>query len=154
MKDFDRFTKRIIKGSEENSCWVWCGAIGDDGYGRFWTQDSSTKKARYFRAHRYAAMMALKLSADEISTMLVLHRCDNPLCVRATSGADSHLVLGDHAQNMQDRADRQRHKVEGNKKAHAHKARELRDLILSQGYNQEAVNQFVLGLHPQQQSLF
>lgn len=30
--------------------------------------------------------------------------CDNPLCVRAEATAGSHLFLGDHSENMRERA--------------------------------------------------
>lgn len=33
-----RFWEKVIKGSGPSACWIWVGAIGDDGYGRFWTQ--------------------------------------------------------------------------------------------------------------------
>lgn len=33
-----RFWEKVIKGPTENACWIWTAAIGDDGYGRFWTQ--------------------------------------------------------------------------------------------------------------------
>ena len=33
-----RFWEKVIKGPGPSACWIWTGAIGDDGYGRFWTQ--------------------------------------------------------------------------------------------------------------------
>lgn len=39
--------------------------------------------------------------------------CDNPLCVRAEATADSHLFLGDHSENMRERAARGRDNLHG-----------------------------------------
>lgn len=49
-----RFWKKVIKGPAASSCWLWVGAIGDDGYGRYWTQ-TETGTQRMLRAHRAAA---------------------------------------------------------------------------------------------------
>jgi hypothetical protein len=35
--------------------------------------------------------------------LTLLHKCDVPICVHATAGADSHLHEGDTAANMRDR---------------------------------------------------
>ena len=39
--------------------------------------------------------------------------CDNPLCVRAEATAGSHLFLGDHSENMRERAARGRDNLHG-----------------------------------------
>lgn len=154
MREEERFNKRVVKGPEESSCWVWTGALGDDGYGRFWVKDRATGREKIYRAHRYALQKALNLSDENLENLHVLHRCDNPLCVHASSSPSSHLYLGSREENMQDRASRGRHFMHGNRKAHEQKARELRDAIKAKGYNQELINQFVLALHPDQQTLF
>lgn len=154
MDATERFDKRVIKSKDIAGCWVWVGALGDDGYGRFWLKDSATGRQKVYRAHRFALQVALGFSDAQMNLVHVLHRCDNPLCVRATDGSDSHLVVGDHELNMQDRANRRRQVVHGNRKVHVQKARELRDAIKANGYDQRLVSQFVLGLHPEQQTLF
>lgn len=103
MDATERFDKRVIKSEDVAGCWVWVGALGDDGYGRFWVKDSATGRQKVYRSHRYALQVALGLSDAQMNLVHVLHRCDNPLCVRATDGSDSHLVVGDHELNMQDR---------------------------------------------------
>ena len=43
----------------------------------------------------------------------VFNVCDNPLCVRAEAAAGSHLFLGDHSENMRERAARGRDNLHG-----------------------------------------
>jgi len=52
--EISRFWEKVIKGPGPSSCWLWVGAIGDDGYGRYWTQ-TETRTPRMPRAHRAAA---------------------------------------------------------------------------------------------------
>nr|AAS20142.1 hypothetical protein [Paenarthrobacter aurescens] len=35
-RDEARFWHKVIKGPRTNDCWLWTGAVGDDGYGRYW----------------------------------------------------------------------------------------------------------------------
>jgi hypothetical protein len=99
-----RFERFVVPGPSPADCAVFCGAIGDDAYGRFWLNRDGV--GRVVRAHRYALAVALggrELPAAE----LALHECDNPLCVRvvdpaqAVAGAAVHVVTGTQAQNMQ-----------------------------------------------------
>lgn len=59
-----------------------------------------------YRAHCFATqlVMSRELEAHEY----VLHRCDNPLCVKATGDDSTHLWLGDHSVNMVERPERGR----------------------------------------------
>lgn len=70
----------------EDGCWVWTGARSAFGHGRL----------RNRRAHR-VAFAATNDGFDEKKQ--VLHRCDNPPCVRP-----SHLFEGTQADNLVDRA--------------------------------------------------
>lgn len=88
-----RFWEKVIKGPGPSACWIWTGAIGDDGYGRFWTQTTGGGQ-RMLRAHRAAAEIIYGVEA--ITDQLVTHLCDNPLCVRAEKGAAGHLFLRAH----------------------------------------------------------
>lgn len=103
-----RFWEKVVKGETPGACWIWTGAIGADGYGRFWVKDPDSEAGeKMWRAHRYAAAAAF--GSDEVEAAeMVTHLCDNPLCVRAEIGAGSHLFLGDHAENMRERAARGR----------------------------------------------
>lgn len=75
-------------------CWIWEGTVGTDGYGRFYLDPSHKSE----RAHRVSYLLA---NGEFDRMMLVLHQCDNELCVRP-----SHLYLGDHTQNMRDKVQR------------------------------------------------
>lgn len=103
MNEQQRFFSHVIKGPDSQSCWLWVGAISDDGYGIFWRKDKDTGKDAPIRAHRYALLI---LSGEEGigSEHHALHRCDNTLCVKATDDASSHLTLGTRSENMIDRS--------------------------------------------------
>jgi len=73
-----------------STCWLWTGALFDDGYGAF----QVIGRAR--RAHRFAY---LHFVGEILDGMLVLHRCDTPRCVRP-----DHLWVGTSADNMRDMA--------------------------------------------------
>jgi hypothetical protein len=83
-----RFWSKVLKGK---SCWNWTASLTQDGYGRFQT-GSRTQE----RAHRFSWI----LEHGQIpSGMQVLHKCDNPKCVRP-----DHLFLGTPKDNMTDKA--------------------------------------------------
>ncbi len=91
-----RFTRFVVRGPGPRDCWLWVGAIADDGYGRFWLNRNGGK--RVVRPHRYALALARHLVLDE--GQLVLHEvCDLPLCVRAEP-VGGHLEVGTQAQNL------------------------------------------------------
>lgn len=70
-------------------CWVWLGCRNHRGYGLFGVNGKCRS------AHRVAYEIAHGIIPDGL---FVLHRCDNPACVRP-----DHLWLGTHADNMNDR---------------------------------------------------
>jgi len=85
---YDRVVETI------RGCWEWTGSKGKNGYGRVW----DGKQTRF--AHR----VVYELELGPIpSGMDVLHRCDNPPCVRL-----SHLFLGNDRDNMLDASDKGR----------------------------------------------
>ena len=76
------------KIKKSKKCWVWIGAKNEHGYG----QVKLDGKMR--GAHR----VMFSLWNGEIPLgKNVLHRCDNPPCVKP-----SHLFIGTHTDNMRD----------------------------------------------------
>lgn len=74
----------IING-QRSECWVWIAGLYPDGYGQF----------RQQRAHR----VSWGLHKGKIPKgKFICHHCDNPSCVRP-----SHLFVGTHQDNMEDR---------------------------------------------------
>jgi len=84
----DRFWSKVNKHGPRagrlGRCWVWIGGHMRGGYGRFKVDGQMQQ------AHRVAW-------GDVPEGMQVLHRCDNPPCVRR-----SHLFLGTNSDNVAD----------------------------------------------------
>lgn len=82
----ERFWAMVTRG---DGCWEWLGARDNHGYGSFCVQ----KRLR--RAHRVAYVL---IHGSIPHGLYVLHRCDNPGCVRP-----DHLWLGSGDDNDADR---------------------------------------------------
>lgn len=87
----ERFWAFVEKTS---ACWVWKGPQDKDGYGVF------TVGYKTLRAHRFS----LELKNLKTPVHQVLHKCDNPSCVRP-----DHLFEGTAADNMRDKLLKGRH---------------------------------------------
>lgn len=153
-----RFYSYVVKGTAPEHCWIWTGAIGDDGYGRFWVKDPDGKQ-RVYRAHRWALEQAQPV--DHPQQMHGLHRCDNPLCVRATADAGSHLYWGSRSENMADRSARGRSNFQvlgkldpAARRKRAKAAQLLRDYTRAHGYDQGKVDELMKNILPDQGTLF
>jgi len=89
-----RFWESVDKhGHEPMDCWTWTGAKMSAGYGTI-----GNGKTAY--AHRLSWEFAYGAIPRGL---FVLHRCDNPPCVRP-----SHLFLGTQSDNMADCAQKGR----------------------------------------------
>lgn len=161
MSDIERrFWSKVVKGQDPSDCWIWIGAIGDDGYGRFWTSPANGEQ-KMIRAHRYALAL-VHGGLEAIEAYEACHICDNPICVRSETGDGSHVYVGTRESNMFDRAARGRHNRQPaaeffryeSKKERAPKARALRDLVIEHGYDREEIKSLLLGLSRDQGTLF
>lgn len=75
--------------SASQKCWIWTGAQNGRGYGV-----ASVGAGETMLAHRAVAhFRGDTLTKDTV----VMHRCDNPLCVRP-----DHLITSDQTNNMLD----------------------------------------------------
>ncbi len=85
---------RLQKGIKVvlNGCWEWQGCRTTKGYG--WIRRSGTPR-KMLRTHR--AMWEIVFSSIP-KGLCVLHRCDNPPCVKP-----AHLFLGTSKDNMVDK---------------------------------------------------
>jgi hypothetical protein len=85
-----RFWAKVTK---TRGCWLWTGRKCPRGYGRIFTV-----RVKGTSHTAIASRVAWELANGPIPPgSWVLHKCDNPSCVRA-----SHLFLGNAAVNTQD----------------------------------------------------
>jgi hypothetical protein len=78
-----------IEADPNSGCWLWCGYLGERGYGRITTPDGQSRLA-----HR----VSYEVHKGSAEGFFVLHRCDTPQCVNP-----AHLRLGTHQDNVDDR---------------------------------------------------
>lgn len=74
----------------DSGCWNWTGGRDNKGYGRM-----SVGSGQKIAAHR--AAFSSHNNVEIPSHMLVMHLCDNRVCVNP-----DHLVMGSHKANMLD----------------------------------------------------
>lgn len=100
--EIDRFWSHVVKGPRETDCWIWAGAVGDDGYGRFWVRTephTNQRQQRVLRPHRVAWALAEGESID-LPPVVEHIVCDNPICVRADGTLLDHLEGSTQAANL------------------------------------------------------
>lgn len=85
-----RFWAHVNVGHPD-ACWLWTGAVYNDGYGAFMLNSGKTSR----RAHRYA--FEINRGRAPKAGMQVMHSCDVRLCCNPR-----HLSEGDNFENMQD----------------------------------------------------
>lgn len=94
---FDRLSARLKE--TPSGCFEWTGATDALGYGLI------TIEGRRWLTHRLMYRLANgelpAFSYKKGAATLVCHECDNPPCCNP-----GHLILGTHARNAKDRADR------------------------------------------------
>lgn len=93
--EHDRFWRYVVKGPAADDCWLWTGAVSDDGYGRFWIKQDGGRQ-RAVRPQRYAYEEATGVALP--SSTLLLHGCDVPLCVHADVDPELSHVTPEHTE--------------------------------------------------------
>lgn len=146
-----RFDTYVVAGPGADDCDFFTGAIGTDGYGRFFIYRGGVGVC--VRAHRYALARTLSspLGADEYG----LHECDMPLCVKVVGAAvpRQHVVIGDQGDNMRRMA---RMRRGGGRKAIAgdglrarrERSVALRTALREHGWDRAAVQAALMGDAP------
>ena len=89
-EELARFETNVVRGPYRDDCAIWVGAIGGDGYGRFWVRRGGGERIMV-RANRYALAAAQDGVALEPSVR-ALHGCDNPICVRFSLSGETGLL--------------------------------------------------------------
>jgi hypothetical protein len=90
----ESFPKGFFVGYIMHDCIEHKGAM-TDGYGIL------KRNGKTVRAHRWAYCKHNGLSLHEIDGMVVMHKCDNRLCVNP-----NHLLIGTHADNCKDKVEK------------------------------------------------
>jgi hypothetical protein len=85
---FKRFWNKVLLGDD---CWEWTAWTKEGGYGMLDVRINGEWK------HKVASIVSWFLHTGEWPTLQVLHKCDNPPCVRF-----SHLFLGTQLENVRD----------------------------------------------------
>lgn len=106
----DRFWGHVDK-SDPEGCWIWTGAMVwsptrrkygyTTTYGYTFIGSRADGSLRMIHAHRLSWMIA---NGPIPEGMQVLHKCDNPPCVRP-----DHLFLGTKSDNSKDMVSKGRH---------------------------------------------
>lgn len=91
----ERFLKKI-QFNQQTNCWEWIGAKGANGYGNM------TIHGKQITPHRFS----FKVFKGPVRSKLVLHKCDNRLCVNP-----DHLYIGTYQDNSRDESIRGNHKL-------------------------------------------
>jgi len=87
----------------EDECWEWKGFRNHDGYGRTWINDKGYYAHRVIYSLVYPNTISLNAPTSQNETGFLLHTCDNPSCCNP-----KHLWVGNHADNMADKAEKGR----------------------------------------------
>ena len=101
-EELARFESLVVRGRGAEDCAIWKGAIGGDGYGRYWVRRGCSERIMV-RANRYALAAAQDGVALEPSVR-ALHGCDNTVCVRVSRPGETgllHVVGGSQRDNME-----------------------------------------------------
>lgn len=154
-----RFFNHVARGPGRQDCWLWTGAIGSDGYGRFALRRGGWRQVVMVRPSRYA--LALALAGQPLpGEVRALHECDVTLCVRVVTeqelvaGVRPHVTAGTQRENMEQMVARGRGGGRprliargAGLRARRERALALREAVRS-GWDSAAVEEAMLGDQP------
>lgn len=150
----DRFWSKVLKGPELGDCWLWTGAVADDGYGRFFLRLDGRDTS--VRPHRYAFELAAGAPLKDGDVLR--HICNIPICVRPDP---EHLISGTQRENMLDRAWDGRHANGASwqwrgtgRAAFAARSRALRDAAREHGWDLSILGPIMAGVDSEAPTLF
>ena len=155
----DRFWGKVVKGPAPHDCWLWAGAVADDGYGRFTLNAGGSTQA--VRPHRFAFHLVTGIPLQGFGPLM--HDCDVPICVHYSDTAElTHLLEGTDRENMLDRLAKRRDKNGSNlqwrglaREHFAARSRELRDEVRDHGWSRpDRVRSLIAGVDPDAPTLF
>lgn len=87
-------------------CWVWTGTKTRAGYGQIKWPKGDPRGTDYTHRVSYQLHYGVHLDRARKCGVLVLHKCDNPSCIRP-----DHLFLGDDKTNNADMHRKGRHRT-------------------------------------------
>lgn len=133
----DRLRRRSV---ERNGCLEWTGGRDVDGYGRLSVGSRASGGKQTIRTHRIAWELANGRPVPD--GLLVLHRCDNPACIKA-----EHLFVGTNADNVADMVSKGRGRTvsgesHGGAKLSTDAVREIRETPRSNGSGRRLAAKF------------
>ncbi|ODQ95573.1 hypothetical protein BHQ17_04645 [Mycolicibacterium holsaticum] len=154
-----RFFAHVVRGPGRQDCWLWTGAIGSDGYGRFALRRNGWRQVVMVRPPRYALAVA-QAGQPLQGDVRALHECDVTLCVRVVTaeeigaGVRPHVMAGTQQENMEQMATRGRGGGRpsviargAGLRARRERALALREAVQS-GWDSAAVEAAMLGEQP------
>jgi hypothetical protein len=105
--------------SNPDKCWMWQGPTSGNGYGNFTLKING--KFKTVQSHRFGYELLKGKIPEE---MLILHKCDIPLCVNP-----NHLRPGTQKENIKDSILRNRRvkPILGKRKFNMNQANEIRN---------------------------
>lgn len=119
----ERFWKMVQK---TEGCWIWSGSRHEDGYGLMRSEKGLTTVA--------SRLSYLIHFGNFDKKLYVLHRCDNPSCVRP-----DHLFLGTQRDNVHDMWAKGRANVKGagpGSLHHRHKLNEVQVIEIRKRFSE------------------
>jgi hypothetical protein len=97
----ERFWAKVDRDTDPDGCWLWIASRDTRNYGMIGAL------GRVYRAHRVSYELAHGVALTP--AQVVLHRCDNPPCVRP-----DHLSVGTQGDNLADMRAKGRHWLQRN----------------------------------------